>query len=64
MQADQSIETIVDLEDPMLMLSTSIAPEIYSHEDDKNTMQLQLAGGVEKHDVPRYLQNNLSAKNA
>jgi len=47
-QTDMSIESITNSEDPLLTLSSSIAPEIFGHEDIKKALLLQLVGGVEQ----------------
>ena len=47
-EIDMAIEQIVNSEDPLLTLSSSIAPEIFGHEDIKKALLLQLVGGVEQ----------------
>ena len=45
-QLDTEILEIATSEDPIGMLSSSIAPEIFGHEDIKRSLLLQLVGGV------------------
>jgi DNA replication licensing factor MCM7 len=48
-QLDRDIQRVVSSNDPIAILSQSIAPEIFGHADIKRALLLQLTGGVTRN---------------